>query len=117
MSSKISKQKQRKKPRRRIAIVDAANFLYRAFFAIPGLRASDGLFLIRGTVYRAGEEVTRLESVSLTSEDGWRLETSVNVRAGQTIVLGSSPQEGSSATLFLTVRAEEDTAAAGAEAR
>jgi hypothetical protein len=82
-----------------------------------GLRASDGLFLIRGTVYRAGEEVTRLESVSLTSEDGWRLETSVNVRAGQTIVLGSSPKEGSSATLFLTVRAEEDAAAAGAEAR
>jgi len=27
---------------RRIAIVDAANFLYRAFFAIPGLRAPDG---------------------------------------------------------------------------
>jgi len=26
----------------RIAIVDAANFLYRAFFAIPGLRAPDG---------------------------------------------------------------------------
>ncbi|NNL67490.1 MAG: DNA polymerase I [Myxococcales bacterium] len=29
-------------PSVRIAIVDAANFLYRAFFAIPGLRASDG---------------------------------------------------------------------------
>ncbi len=28
--------------RSRVAIVDAANFLYRAFFAIPGLRASDG---------------------------------------------------------------------------
>jgi len=26
----------------RIAVVDAANFLYRAFFAIPGLRAPDG---------------------------------------------------------------------------
>ena len=39
----MSKTSARKPPASaRIAIVDAANFLYRAFFAIPGLRASDG---------------------------------------------------------------------------
>jgi DNA polymerase-1 len=37
-----AKTKSRRKRPVRIAIVDAANFLYRAFFAIPGLRAPDG---------------------------------------------------------------------------
>jgi hypothetical protein len=35
-----------------------------------------------------------------------QLGTSVNVREGQTVVLGSSPQADGTATLFLTVRAQ-----------
>ena len=35
------------------------------------------------------------------------LRTTVNTRPGQTLVLGASPKSGSSATLLLTVRAEE----------
>ncbi len=50
----------------------------------------------------------RLEHVSLFGRNsGTGLETTVNIRPGQTLVLGSSPKEGSTATLLLTVRAEE----------
>lgn len=35
------------------------------------------------------------------------LRTTVNTRPGQTLVLGASPKSGSSATLLLTVHAEE----------
>jgi hypothetical protein len=37
---------------------------------------------------------------------GRKLRTTVNVRPGQTLVLGSSSMEGSSGTFFLTVTAE-----------
>jgi hypothetical protein len=70
------------------------------------LGASDGLYRISGSVYRLGPDVTRLEGISLSGRDGTRLETTVNIRSGQTIVLGSSPTGGSTATLLLTVRAE-----------
>jgi hypothetical protein len=73
---------------------------------VQALRASDGLYEIQGRVYRIGGGQTRLEEVRLVSENGFHLATSVNIRAGQTIVLGSAPKQGSSATLFLTVRAE-----------
>lgn len=36
------------------------------------------------------------------------LETTVNIRPGQTLVLGTSPKEGSTATLLLTVHADPD---------
>ena len=45
--------------------------------------------------------------MNLSSQNGFQLGTSVNIRPGQTIVLGSAPKEGSTATLFLTVRAEQ----------
>jgi hypothetical protein len=78
---------------------------------VQALRASDGMYEIQSNVYRIGGGQTRLEGVRLVSENGFHLETSVNIRAGQTIVLGSAPKEGSSATLFLTVRAEQGDAA------
>lgn len=71
------------------------------------LRGLDGLYEITGSIYRLGPDMTRLEEISLWSEQGTRMETTVNIRSGQTMVLGSSPKDGSSATLFLTVRAEE----------
>lgn len=73
-----------------------------------GLRSSDELFELRGALYRAGGQAVRLSEVSLTGEDGWSLETSVNIRPGQTIVLGSQPKGQSGATLFLTVRAQAE---------
>ena len=72
-----------------------------------GLRTSEGLYEISGEVYRLGSDVSRLEGISLWSPDGPGFETTVNIRSGQTMVLGSSPKAGSTATLFLTVRAEE----------
>ncbi len=35
------------------------------------------------------------------------VETTVNITPGQTLILGSSPKAGSTATLLLTVRADE----------
>jgi len=73
-----------------------------------GMRASGGgLFELSGRVFRQDSETIRLADMMFTSDDGWSLRTSVNIRNGQTIVLGSSPKGDSSATLFLTVRAEE----------
>lgn len=72
-----------------------------------GMNATDGIYEISGDVYRVAPGVMRLEGISLWAENGQGLETTVNIRPGQTIVLGSSPKEGSTATLFLTVRAEE----------
>ena len=47
-----------------------------------------------------------LENVTLYAQgSGHRLETTVNIRLGQTLILGSSPKGGSTATLLLTVRA------------
>ena len=75
------------------------------------LRASDGDYEISGSVYRIGGGQTRLEDISLYNESSIRLRTSVNIRAGQTIVLGSAPKQGSAATLFLVVRADADAPA------
>lgn len=71
------------------------------------LRSPDGLYAITGAVYRLSQEVTRLDEITLWHErSDVVLETTVSIRSGQTIVLGSAPKEGSTATLFLTVRAE-----------
>lgn len=73
-----------------------------------GMRASDGTFSITGAVYRVSPGVIRLESVTLWGPDGGpTLQTTVTIRPGQTVILGSSPKNGSTATLLLTVRAEE----------
>lgn len=70
------------------------------------LRTPDATYQITGQIFSIGSDVTRLEDVSLMSGNALHLATSVNVRAGQTIVLGSSSKQDSSATLFLVVRAE-----------
>ena len=71
------------------------------------LTANDGMFQVTGSVYRMDPTLIRLEEIVLWDEGEPRLQTTINIRPGQTIVLGSSPKRGSSATLFLTVRAEE----------
>jgi hypothetical protein len=68
------------------------------------IRAGDASYSLTTYVSRAGPDVTRLENVSLVGRDV-QLGTSVNVRGGQTVVLGSSPRADGTATLFLTVRA------------
>jgi hypothetical protein len=45
------------------------------------------------------------------------LQTTVNIRPGQTLVLGSSPKDGSTATLFLAVRADLGAVSDADEAR
>jgi hypothetical protein len=65
------------------------------------------MFIVEGEVNWVRGNVIRLQNISLAQRDrGEILRTSVNVRPGQTLVLGSSPKEGSTATLLLTVRAE-----------
>ena len=74
------------------------------------MRVGSSDYSIRGTVYEQATGAIRLEDISLWSqEDQVALETTVTVRPGQTLVLGSSPRGGSSATLFLTVRAASDS--------
>lgn len=82
-----------------VTVTDQADFH-------QGLRAEDGLFELYGDVYRTGGGSVRLGDVTLEGTDGWRLQTSVNVSNGQTLVLGSQPKGETNATLFLTVRAE-----------
>ncbi len=74
-----------------------------------GMQGTDDAYDIRSEVYWVGPGAIRLEEVTLFSDTGGRiLSTTVNIRPGQTLVLGSSPKEGSG-TLLLTVRAEEAT--------
>lgn len=68
------------------------------------IRAGDASYSLTAYVQRVGPDATRLEGVSLEGRNV-QLGTSVNVREGQTVVLGSSPQADGGATLFLTVRA------------
>lgn len=63
-------------------------------------------YLVEARVRRGPENGLRLEEVSLYSTAGRKLRTTVNVRPGQTLVLGSSSMEGASGTFFLTVTAE-----------
>jgi hypothetical protein len=64
-------------------------------------------YRIHAEVMRAAPGTLRLQDVALVSADAEHLRTTMNVRIGQTIVLGSSPREGASSTLLLTVTAEE----------
>lgn len=72
--------------------------------ALRDLRAGDARYSLTAHVSRVGPGATRLQDVSLVGRDV-QLGTSVNVREGQTVVLGSSPRRDGTATLFLTVRA------------
>jgi hypothetical protein len=65
-------------------------------------------YSLSGSVRRLSEGAIRLQRVSFCCrENGGGLETSVVIRPGQTLVLGSSPTDGASSTLLLTVRAED----------
>jgi len=71
------------------------------------MKSSDQAYQIEGRVYWVRGDLIHLENVVLVQRDaGEILMTSVNIRPGQTLVLGSSPKEGSTATLLLTVQAE-----------
>ena len=72
------------------------------------MRGTDDLYSIRGQVYWVRPGTMRLEDMSLYGQaSGIGLETTVNIHPGQTLILGSSPKGESTATLLLTVRAEE----------
>lgn len=60
--------------------------------------------MVSGTVYRTGE-LTRLQEVTLWGP-GPLFETSVNVRPGQTLVLGSARAPDGRGAVILTVRVE-----------
>ena len=72
----------------------------------------EGFWRVAGSVYRPAKEEIWLENIQLGSDFGSVLETSVTIRPGQTLVLGSGPlsrQPGSgspSGTIILTVRAD-----------
>lgn len=62
---------------------------------------------ITGDVRSDGGTAVRLQDIRLwEGQQNPILQTTVSVRPGQTLVLGTSPKKGSSATLLLTVHAE-----------
>lgn len=74
---------------------------------VQGMRGPGGqLFELRGFIERVERNTTGLYEVGFSSSDGWQLSTSVSIRDGQTLVLGTSPNGDRAGTLFLTVRAE-----------
>jgi hypothetical protein len=70
------------------------------------LSGADGVYLISGVAEWRSGGATALRIELWRGQRDVLLETSVNVRPGQTLVLGTSPKEGSTATLLLTVHAE-----------
>ena len=71
------------------------------------LRTEDGMYLITGEIDQISPTGLRVREAALWSEaSGQVLRTTVNIRPGQTLVLGTSPKEGSTATLLLALRAE-----------
>ena len=71
------------------------------------MQGTDDVYQISAQVHWIHPGTVRLEDVRLYGENsGHGLETTVNIRPGQTLILGSSPKAGSTATLLLTVRAE-----------
>lgn len=70
---------------------------------------------VRGTVYRPDPNRLQLSDVSLWNmERGRVFETSVNLRPGQTLVMGSARAPDGDGSVILTVRAEELGASAPA---
>lgn len=75
---------------------------------MQGLQGSDDLYEVFARVYRISTTTIRLDEVRLEGRSlGVGLQTTVNIRPGQTLVLGSSPLAGSTTTLLLAVRAED----------
>jgi len=71
------------------------------------MAGSDATFAVFADVSWVQGGMIHLGDVTLMQDgEGDVLRTSVNLRPGQTLVLGSSPKPGSSATLLLTVRAD-----------
>lgn len=63
--------------------------------------------MVQATIFFHPGGSIRLENVQLFSHEGGdRLTTTVNIRPGQTLVLGSASRAGENVTLLLTVRAE-----------
>ena len=81
------------------------------------LSDDSGVYEIGADVYWAQPGTIRLQDVRLnTSVPGAGLRTTVNIRPGQTLVLGSSSMAGSERTLLFTVKAEAvDLAASGGD--
>ena len=63
-------------------------------------------YMVQAMVLQGPDKGLRLENVELHSREGRKLRTTVNIRPGQTLVLGSSSMEGTTGTFFLTVSAE-----------
>jgi len=70
------------------------------------LSGADGAYLISGNASWRSGNATALQIQLWHGRSNVILETAVNVRPGQTLVLGTSPKEGSTATLLLTVHAD-----------
>ena len=71
---------------------------------------TEALYEIAGALDRMASGSIRLSNVALwMNRENPRLETSVTVRPGQTVVLGSQPKGDGAGTLFLTVSAEADS--------
>lgn len=74
-----------------------------------GIKGDEGVYRVQvRQVHHEGTNAVRLEGVRLLSPRGAiELTTTVTIRPGQTLVLGSAPRAGASATLLLTLTAEE----------
>lgn len=70
-------------------------------------RTGGSVFQLRGAVYWAGPQTVRLDEIAIFDREGAGITTTVNIRPGQTLVLGSTPRSDASSTLLLTVLAEE----------
>ena len=71
------------------------------------LRAEDGMYMITGEIDQISPTGLRVREATLWSDAHTPIfSTTVNIRPGQTLVLGTSPKEGSTATLLLALRAE-----------
>lgn len=70
------------------------------------LSAGDGVYRVEGGVFWVQGSTLRLDSVELFAPGmGTVLTTTVNIRPGQTLVLGSSSTQRATSTLLLTVTA------------
>jgi hypothetical protein len=75
------------------------------------LSGGDGRYMISGDATPRSGNATGLQLRLWHGEHDVILETAVSVRPGQTLVLGTSPKAGSTATLLLTVHADPADAA------
>ncbi len=73
------------------------------------LSGAEDVYLVDGSAHWRSGGATALQIRLWHGRNDILLETAVNVRPGQTLVLGTSPKEGSTATLLLTVHAEPAT--------